>query len=390
VSRRGAPHSMAPWWRCCCGRCSPRCWPCLAGSTGGGSSGDETPLYAIFSWLKLAEYFLLYMVVTDSVRAPRDLRLVTWTLVAVGVGASVYPHTPTGRAQAAAMMTFKAVTPYDAEPNTLGTFLVLTVGVAAALYDGADKQRTAPGLLCVMGLFLYTTATTYSRGAYGTVGVALLVVALFGGRRVRRFTFLMVPVALYVMLPSLPEFMKEHAVGGLAALPKSKVYDRSWAGRQKQWAERMAEWRQHPVEGVGMGVKLMRSIDNDFVRALYETGIVGLGLLLWLHWRVMKMLLHAHRSLAAWEQQVSLGVLAGYLGVVVHGVSGCPFMIIRVAEPLWARVGAVAGMVALRQEEARAVLAGEAPALQVSEPADSRVGPRTHGADLLPRPACNT
>jgi hypothetical protein len=78
-------------------------------------------------------------------------------------------------------------------------------------------------------------------------------------------------------------------------------------------------------------------IDNQFTRVLAETGTVGFMVFGWLMITIFRL---SWRTYAGFKdndfaQAVSLGLIAGFVGLLVQSLTAAVFILIRVMEPFW-------------------------------------------------------
>jgi O-antigen ligase len=88
-------------------------------------------------------------------------------------------------------------------------------------------------------------------------------------------------------------------------------------------------------------------LDAQFPRVLVETGLVGLIAFLLLLWAIFRqgiaVFIQAGDPL---HRGLSMGFLAGFIGLLVHAIGANTFIIVRIMEPFWF----IAGMVVMMPE----------------------------------------
>ena len=86
----------------------------------------------------------------------------------------------------------------------------------------------------------------------------------------------------------------------------------------------------------GYGVAAFGLIDSQYPLVLAETGIIGLWIFIWLMVRIFRDGLQVYRAVEDdWGKGLTLGFLAGFIGLLVHGFSAATFIIVRIMEPFW-------------------------------------------------------
>ena len=77
-------------------------------------------------------------------------------------------------------------------------------------------------------------------------------------------------------------------------------------------------------------------MDAQYVRTLVETGLFGLAAFGWLMINIFRMAhLRLHEAQDRFAVALSLGYLAGFVALLVHGIGANTFIIVRIMEPFW-------------------------------------------------------
>jgi len=91
---------------------------------------------------------------------------------------------------------------------------------------------------------------------------------------------------------------------------------------------------RYPI--LGWGVTGGGLVDSQYIRVLIETGLVGIMSFLWI---IITLLKIAYRNLKILEEPlykgITLGFLAGFVGLLFHAIGSNTFIIIRIMEPFW-------------------------------------------------------
>jgi hypothetical protein len=111
----------------------------------------------------------------------------------------------------------------------------------------------------------------------------------------------------------------------------------SYRTRMNAWRYRFPEmWHANPVTGRGLASLPPGFLDNQYLVVLYYTGLVGLGVFLWLlgsfwgqAWRLYET---DSRPLGRVLGLASLGTVIGF---GVTGLGGSPFVAVRAREMFW-------------------------------------------------------
>jgi putative inorganic carbon (hco3(-)) transporter len=265
----------------------------------------------------LSEGLLLYLLVTNAVRNPRDMRAVVWTLVLAGAAMGTisiwqeathaYSHTLGGLAQVDATgfnvgdaLTGKELRPRLAGPigekNRYAQILLVLLPLAAFRLRAERRRglRLLAGLCAV--LILSGMVLTYSRGAAVALVVTLLVATALGLLSLRRLVALLA-VAVALVMVVAPEYVLrlESLAQADSALSQSPAVDGAVQGRATENLAAFHVFRDHPLLGVGPGqffnrysaeygnaldlrfLKQNRRAHNLYLEIAADTGALGLA-----------------------------------------------------------------------------------------------------------------
>jgi O-antigen ligase len=303
-----------------------------------GFQGLVNVKMSFFYILKYTEYFLLFFMVsnnlrdTDQVKTYVLLMLVTcfivsgyaWYLKFSGVErvAAPFDMTQTG-----------------GEANTLAGYLLLLIAVVLGLlvYSRSFNQSIAlSGLLCfIVPPFLFTL----SRGAW--VGFVPMYLTMIIMTRRSRFLLVLGLILIIVISPLiLPKNVKDRvdvtfeSGKTYTVLGKQFTLAESGAVRVDAWSNILKKLAKRPA--LGYGVTGAGFIDSQFVRVLGETGLIGLVAFLWIIGAIIKYGKKTLRSVKDdWARGLTLGFLAGFIGLLVQSFSASTFIIVRIMEPFW-------------------------------------------------------
>lgn len=296
----------------------------LAG--GPGRNVSATMPYLILA--KYVEYLVLYLLVLNTVKTEAEVRALTIFSILVAVTSAVLVLG--GSTSVVATASGARLTgPIGETANIYGGYLGLHLLVALGLFlhSTTSGARFAwGGAVVVLG---FAILYTYSRATYVAVGGAILV---FGLVKVRRL--LLILCILAAIIPALaPAAVLDRlqTVGGIA----SGTTPGSWTARLDAW-----DWAVHRltasdwIYGKGVGSVAFGEVDNEYVRILSDTGILGIALFAWVLIRLGRVANRTHDGL---ENDTFLkGALAGYMmayiAMLIHAVAATSFSAIRIEE----------------------------------------------------------
>jgi O-antigen ligase len=127
--------------------------------------------------------------------------------------------------------------------------------------------------------------------------------------------------------------------------------DTSTSARLVSWKEALQDWPKHPL--LGYGVTGYQFVDAQIPRVLTETGLLGLIAFIYLLFSIFKITLHNLKELKTpYFQGLSIGFLAGFVGLIVHAIGANTFIIVRIMEPFWFFAGIMVVMPEMERQQA--------------------------------------
>jgi hypothetical protein len=122
----------------------------------------------------------------------------------------------------------------------------------------------------------------------------------------------------------------------------------SLTARYRAWEYRWNGWfLKSPLLGCGVG-SVALSVDNEYLLRACEVGVVGFGIFAW--W-LLSIGLEVRRlqRFSGLPQQISAGLGAAFVGLLIQGSVAASFTSIRTMEPFWFLLGLAAVANQLRQ-----------------------------------------
>ena len=112
------------------------------------------------------------------------------------------------------------------------------------------------------------------------------------------------------------------------------MFDPSTSQRIQATQDAVEAWSRSPL--LGYGVTGFRFLDAQYSRTLVETGAVGFVAFGFLLWSVWRMAWRSYNRLRDPDLKgLALGYLAGFVGLLFHGIGANTFIIVRIMEPFW-------------------------------------------------------
>jgi len=291
--------------------------------------------------IKYIEYFIVFFMMVNHVRNTEQIKrfvfcLLLTALIAALIGIFQIPGG--GRVSA----------PFEGdigEPNTFGGYLLFIGAVATGLLTQLKDRRYRQMLAILIVFIIPSFLFTQSRSSY----VALIPVILFFGIMVRKKILVLglVVTCLLISPILLPSTVKDRIMftfkqpeeSGQIRIGDIRL-DTSTSARVIDWIATFKAWAEHPV--LGYGVTGHRFVDAQYPRVLVETGLVGLIAFGYLLFAIFKMARMNVKNLKTpYFKGLSIGFLAGYIGLLVHALGANTFIIVRIMEPFWFFAGII-------------------------------------------------
>jgi hypothetical protein len=304
--------------------------------------------------LKYIEYFLIFFMMVNHVRDTNQIKRFVIFLLLTSFIITIFGilQIPGGERVSA---------PFEgemSEPNTLGGYLLFIGAIAAGMLtkveDLKSKKLLAILILAIIPPFLFTQ----SRSSYLAVIPACLVLGLLSRRRVIIIGLIAIAILLSpILLPSSvkdrilytfaqPEEAGQLEVGGIRL-------DTSTSARIIGLKKMLQDLPKHPI--FGYGITGHRFVDAQYPRVLIETGILGLIAFFYLLFSILKLAInHMKKVKTPYFKGLTIGFLAGYVGLLFHALGANTFIIVRIMEPFWFFAGIIAVLPTLEgQSEAQ-------------------------------------
>ena len=285
--------------------------------------------------LKYFQYMIIYFMVVNHVQEKKQIQYFLWALLFTCVAVSIL-----GIAQIPGGERISA--PFEGEggePNTFGGYLIfmMAIGMGLFLTTNLWKERLIYGGISIIAFipFLFTE----SRASYLAFFPMLLVFVLLSEKRKLVVLFLLFLAVLLSL--AAPQKVRDRIAFTFTQSPHpSQVQigemrlDTSTSARLRSWQDVLKNTVKHPI--LGFGVTGYHFVDAQYPRVLVETGIIGMCsfiILLAFIFKQGNMVFKEANDL--FHRGLSMGFLAGFIGLLVHAVGANTFIIVRIMEPFW-------------------------------------------------------
>lgn len=325
------------------GPCSAYFLAMAAASLLGIAAGTTHPRACVLILAKYVEYFLIFAIVVHNVRMEGEFRALVVFAVLVALASLAMGTTGEMAATGAA----RVQGPAGETATIYGGYLILTISVLLGLaIDGPG----GPSRLLALGAaapLAWGLLFTYSRTSYVALFAGLLLFSIFKARR-------LIPLLglLLVFFPALaPGTVWERArtIAGVV----SGSSPSSWDSRVYAWHAALG--RMGPEQwllGRGVGSMPLGELDNEYVRAFVDAGVLGLIFFAWILGRLGRTAWTTHGALprGTFARGYAAGFLIGLFAMLVHAIGATSFTSIRTMESLMFWTGLLVALAHRRVE----------------------------------------
>ena len=315
---------------------------CLFSTSMGFLTGHVSGLTGFFYVLKYVEYFVVYFIVANYLHSHAQIRrfVIALLITALIVTLVALAQIPSGERVSA---------PFEGErgePNTLGGYLLFVGAIAAGLLFNLENRRIKYALGGLISLMIIPFLATLSRGSY--LALPFVYFALIYLNKKHRALLIGMMIGFTVLGATLmPQMVKDRIMYTFEQKTKAKRVEVGGVALDTSTSERLTSWKEALEDSLksplwGFGVTGYGFLDAQYPRILVETGFLGLllfGLLIRAVFReAFGVLRRAREPL---YRGLAMGLIAGLVGILVHGVGANSFIIVRLMEPFWLVVGLV-------------------------------------------------
>jgi O-antigen ligase len=290
--------------------------------------------------LKYFEYFMVFYMAVNFINTRKQARLFLILILVTSAIVSLYAlsQLPLGG---------RVSTPFEGkegEPGTLGGYLILLMSVSIGVLLTSESRRIKLLLTGLIMTSFVALMATQSRATWMGLPVIYICFIALSKKKLMLLGVLVVIIAIgpFIMPASYKEryggtFKREKGykatVGG-----KAMALDSSATERVLSWQGALKDFKNHPV--FGYGINGYWFIDGQYFRTLVELGLVGMSIFLFMLYQIGRFLLLAHRTASDnFTKGLTMGLFAGFLGLLVHCMGSNTFIVVRIMEPFWFLMG---------------------------------------------------
>jgi len=307
--------------------------------------------YSFFLQAKRIEYFLIFWVVSSTIKSESWLRLLTQVFVFSGTLAAVYGIANPESSYGQSVADTRVMGPEGENYNTLAGYLVVCIGLGLSCIAGLPKGRQRLFVLVCTAITTTALLMTFSREGYIMLIGAVLV---FGFTRYRAIVMAAAVVGVALFLFAAP--VRDNVAHTVNTVKNSREDDpgsNSLTARFRTWEYRWNGWfMRQPLIGCGVG-SVALSVDNEYLMRACEIGTLGFGVFLWWLGSIGKQVIRLQK-LPGLPRVLAIGVAAAFLGLLIQATVAASFTSIRTMEPFWFLLGLVTASVAIHRQKVEA------------------------------------
>jgi len=303
--------------------------------------------------LKYIEYFIVYFMVVNHIRTPKQAKKFVLCALLACFLVSLYGvfQVPLGERVSA---------PFEGEvvePNTFGGYLVFMLAISSGLFLNEKRgfYKWMLGILILTSFIAFVY--TQSRASYLAFIAVCFSLLIFGEKKRLLLTVLCVAVPLSPLI--LPSVVKQRVLFTFTQIPhpgqQLKIggirLDTSTSTRLRAWTHSFKkDFLKKPL--LGHGVTGYHFMDAQLPRILMESGLMGLVAFLNLLYSIFRLAYHRLKeSTDTYSKGLLVGYLSGFIALIFHSIGANTFTIVRIMGPFWLFTGIMVVLPQLRSEE---------------------------------------
>jgi len=307
-----------------------------------GALYGKINVIGLFFVLKYFEYFVVFFMVVNFISTKEQVQtFVVLLLITCAITSIIGVIQIPAGARVSAPFEGEA-----GEPGTFGGYLILMLSVCIGLFLTSEERRSKILLAGLIVINIIVIMATESRASWMGLPFMYLTFIILNKKKLLLIGAMVVLLAASPLI--LPKNVKDRFSGtfkteeGYQAKVGGKdiALDSSASLRVLSWQGVLKDLKFHPI--LGYGITGYWFIDAQYFRTLIELGILGLCIFLYLMYKIFRFLLETyHISDDNYVKGLTMGVLAGFISLLLHSIGSNTFIIVRIMEPFWFLMGLV-------------------------------------------------
>jgi O-antigen ligase len=336
---------------------------CCFASFLGVVAGRTNVKSAFFYLFKYIEYFLLFFMVANNMKTVRQAKRYVFFLLLTCFFVLLYAGAQTESRVSAPFESAKG-----GEPNTLAGYLILMTSIMVAFMLYPSSLRIKVLLMILICVSATVFLRTLSRSGWLSAFPAALTLVALSERAKRAQMIVILLLAAFILPAVAPSSVRDRIAETFTPYREYKMggkkfgVDESTTQRIDSWKVGINRWMYKPVFGYGIPAGAV--IDNQYMRVLNETGVIGFAVFIWMLYTIFCVIRDVFENSGddKFKKALSMGLMSGFMGLLLLSSAAAVFILIRIMEPFWFLVAIVITLPELASDESDVVPAQEAPA----------------------------
>jgi hypothetical protein len=291
----------------------------------GVAAGTTKLSMAVLYMGKFTEFFLIYLLLVNNITRREEFRALAVFTILVALASALMVSNVLSEDRISGRLNG----PLGETANMYGGYLILNLGIAIGLFlhsPTAGVRLAFAGAVVLLGIpLLYT----YSRTSFVAIFLASILFGIVKDRRLLAVTLIVGLITPVIAPASIMDRIS--TIAGVAT-----------GNEPTSWSSRVFAWQtlggralaESPVVGFGLASVRLGMVDNEYVRVLIDTGLLGLGLFLWVLARlgIQATLLIDRIPPQSFERGYASGYWISFVAMAVHAVGATSYTSIRTME----------------------------------------------------------
>lgn len=317
---------------------------CIVSTLLAAAYGKIDLVLSFFTILKYFEYFMLFIMTRDILKNMMQIKIFVLVFFLTAFIVSIFSNSYINRQMDTGAAVIRVGPPIEArgsdEPGTLGGYFIFAMAVTAGLILNVKSAPVRVLLICLEIAMFRAFLYTLSRGSYLAI-IPVTATLVYFTKRHRTILIYSACVIAVMLIFFAPQMVKERVMNTVTTEDvvsgKRVVWEESPRERLDSWKEVLFNrFPKNPIFGYGVARYF---IDGQIFLTLCEVGLLGFILFGWVLTRLFKM---AREALDTDEVKnddfssgMTVGFLAGFIGILFCAIGTNTFLIIKIMEPFW-------------------------------------------------------
>ena len=299
---------------------------------------------SFFTILKYFEYFILFIMTMDILKNRKQIKVFILVFFLTALVVSVFSNVYINKEISVGSEFIRVAPPVETrgggESGTLGGYLIFTMAMAGGLLIYSQTTATRIFLICLELVMFRAFLYTLSRGSYMAV-IPVIAALIYFTNRYKMAIIYSACIIAVMLIFFAPQMVKERVMTTVTTenviSGKHVVWEESPRARLDSWKDVLFNrLPKSPIFGYGVARFF---IDGQIFLTLCEVGLLGFILFYWVLARLFKMAKDVLGTEVVKSDDLgmglSVGFLAGFIGLIFSAIGTNTFLVIKIMEPFW-------------------------------------------------------